>query len=513
MAERFTRKAPKLSDQNIGQIRLCDMLSLDVPKPFVRSTAGRGMRRTIEDQNSRQEHFPLRYLPEDTAIEHLKFALRYEPLDMGVLAAAFKAIPQADIEAWVKAEPTGTLPRRAWFLYETLLQKKLDTPDAGLVSYVDAIDPELHITSQGKKSRRHKVTDNLIGVPGFCLTVRRTAKLQARMFENLDQIAKSYIADIPPEILARAVHYLYTKETKSSFEIEHENPTPEKARRFITALERTNDFDPTEVKNLVELQNAIVDPKYANAGLRDFQNFVGETLGSHREKVHFICPKPEDVESLIADWMALTSRLKSDADPVTAAAMIAFTFVFIHPFDDGNGRIHRFLIQHVLSSEHYTPEGVIFPVSAAILRNMKEYNSVLESFSKPTMSHVKYRMTPSSEVEVLNDTAHLYRYFDATRLAEFLYDKLAETIETDLRQEVDFVERFDRAYTAVTNEVDMPNRRASLFVRLCMQNAGTLSKKKRELFPELSDDEISSLEKAMQEALEDTSQPTGQMTP
>jgi Fic family protein len=267
------------------------------------------------------------------------------------------------------------------------------------------------------------------------------------------------------------------------------------------------------VKNLVELQNAIVDPKYANSGLRDFQNFVGETLGSHREKVHFICAKPEDVESLIADWMALTSRLKSDADPVTAAAMIAFTFVFIHPFDDGNGRIHRFLIHHVLSSEHYTPEGVIFPVSAAILRNMKEYDSVLESFSKPTMSHVKYRMTPASEVEVLNDTAHLYRYFDATRLAEFLYDKLAETIETDLRQEVDFVERFDRAYTAVTNEIDMPNRRASLFVRLCMQNAGTLSKKKREMFPELSDDEISSLEKAVQEALEDTSQPTGQMTP
>ena len=101
----------------------------------------------------------------------------------------------------------------------------------------------------------------------------------------------------------------------------------------------------------------------------------------------------------------------------------------------------------------------------------------------------------------LNETAHLYRYFDATRFVEYLYDKLAETIATDLKEEVEFVEKFDRAYTAVTNQIDMPNRRASLFVRLCMQNAGKLSKKKREQFPELTDDEITMLEEAIQEAL------------
>ena len=110
-------------------------------------------------------------------------------------------------------------------------------------------------------------------------------------------------------------------------------------------------------------------------------------------------------------------------------------------------------------------------------------------------------MTPKNEVEVLNETAHLYRYFDATRFVEYLYDRLAETIATDLKEEVEFVEKFDRAYTAVTNQIDMPNRRASLFVRLCMQNAGKLSKKKRELFPELTDDEITMLEEAIQEAL------------
>ncbi|WP_377831400.1 hypothetical protein ACFKHW_40490 (plasmid) [Bradyrhizobium lupini] len=54
-----------------------------------------------------------------------------------------------------------------------------------------------------------------------------------------------------------------------------------------------------------------------SACVRDFENFVGETLGSHREKVHFICPKPEDVKSLMSDWMKMTARLKQDAQPVT----------------------------------------------------------------------------------------------------------------------------------------------------------------------------------------------------
>ena len=368
-------------------------------------------------------------------------------------------------------------------------------------SYVDALDPKRHIVAKGARSRRHKVINNLIGASGFYVTVRRTAKIDARMSEQLDQVAKAATENVPAETLMRAVQYLYTKETKSSFEIEHESPTPEKARRFIEALTHGDTFDLSDMKGLVALQNAIVDPKYASTDVRDLQNFVGETLGSWREKVHFVCPRPEDVKPLMADWMKMTARLKADVEPVTAAAIIAFTFIFIHPFEDGNGRIHRFLIQHVLSSRRYTPEGIIFPVSAAILRNMKDYDATLESFSSPTLAHVDFRMTPDHEVVVLNETAHLYRYFDATRLVAFLYDKLAETIATDLKEEVDFVEKFDRAYKALTDIIDMPNRRASLFVRICMQNNGTISTAKREQFSELSDEDVARLEDAIRAVL------------
>lgn len=46
-------------------------------------------------------------------------------------------------------------------------------------------------------------------------------------------------------------------------------------------------------------------------------------------------------------------------DAVLAAAMIAFGFVFIHPFVDGNGRIHRYLIHHILLRKNYGSKGII----------------------------------------------------------------------------------------------------------------------------------------------------------
>ena len=48
-------------------------------------------------------------------------------------------------------------------------------------------------------------------------------------------------------------------------------------------------------------------------------------------------------------------------DPVIAAAILAFGFVYVHPFDDGNGRIHRYLIHHVLARREFSPAGVVFP--------------------------------------------------------------------------------------------------------------------------------------------------------
>ena len=124
--------------------------------------------------------------------------------------------------------------------------------------------------------------------------------------------------------------------------------------------------------------------------------------------------------------MVLTRRmLESEVHPVVAAAVCAFSFVFIHPFEDGNGRIHRFLMHSILAKRGYTPPGVIFPLSAAILRDQRSYDEALESFSRPLFDFIDWRWTPERKIVVRNDTDRLYRYFDATAFAEYLFDRVA----------------------------------------------------------------------------------------
>src|ERR1035437_7691767 len=298
--------------------------------------------------------------------------------------------------------------------------------------------------------------------------------------------------------MARGVHYLFTKETKSSFAIEGEVPSTDRALRFVAALGRANDFDTSDKQSFVELQNSIVDARYAQKDWRTIQNYVGQTASNFTEIVHFICPKPVDVASLIGGWMRMVSRIEDGpVDPVCAAAITGFGFVFIHPFEDGNGRIHRFLIHHSLAKLKFAPKGILFPVSAAMLRAPKAYGAALNAFSKNTMPLIKYEMDDQQRLTVLNSTDKLYRYYDATPQAEYLYEAVAETIRKDLREEIEFLEVFDKAMAAVQTIVDMPNARASLLVRFILQNHGTLSGKKRRQFPELHDEEIAGIEEAI----------------
>ena len=62
---------------------------------------------------------------------------------------------------------------------------------------------------------------------------------------------------------------------------------------------------------------------------------------------------------------------------------------------------------------------------------------------------------------------------------------------------MDFIGAYDRAYRAVRDVVDMPNKKVSLFVQLCMQNNGRLAKSRRKTFAELSDQEIKAMEFAI----------------
>ena len=229
---------------------------------------------------------------------------------------------------------------------------------------------------------------------------------------------------------------------------------------------------------MVRLQGDIVDGHYAASDWRGFQNFVGATVGGYREEVQFICLRPEDVPGLMDAWMALTRRVvEGGVDPVVAAAVSAF--VFVRPFEDGNGRIHRFLMHHVLARRGYSPPGVIFPASAAILRDRRGCDAVLETFSRPLFEFIRWRR-PAGRSSSRTRPPISIRY--ATAFAEYLYDRVANVVRRALEEELGFIAVFDRAFEAVREIVDMPDRHASLFVRLCMQNGGRLSTARRSGF-------------------------------
>ena len=104
---------------------------------------------------------------------------------------------------------------------------------------------------------------------------------------------------------------------------------------------------------------------------------------------------------------------------------------------------------------------------------------------------------------VTNDTADHYRYIDCTELTRITIDFIRETIESELPTELRYLTHYDEIRRKMRDIVELPDRVADLFVKLCRQNGGRLSKRKRELpeFTPLTDEEIAALEKVVSAGL------------
>jgi len=470
-----------------------------IPHWCVSHVAPKGDRKTVVTPDLTSETYPARYDPGDSVGGHLEFALKYEGVNLEILRAVFRAAEAGDLTAYVRGKPSGKYARRAWFLYELMTGKRLDLPNLAHGNYVDLLEPDRYYVAPSVRSRRHRINNNLPGEASFCPLVRRTESLRKYESRTLDKKARALLRRYPEDLLRRAVSYLYTKETRSSFAIEHVEPSAQRTARFVALLRRAGKDDHLNKPALIALQRAIVDERFAGLDYRDFQNYVGESFGTNRELVHFVAPKPEDLPELMEGWLQCSRRmLDADIHAVVTATVAAFGFVFLHPFEDGNGRLHRFLIHHVLARKGFTPAGIVFPVSAAMLRQMDKYDETLECFSRPLLERIEYRLNPRGEMTVLTETADFYRYPDMTRIAERLFEFVEATIEGELVGELDFLARHDRIKRGLQEIVDMPDRRLDLFIRLCLQNKGRLAKDKRGQFAGLTDDEVAAMETVVQ---------------
>ncbi|GBE03957.1 MAG TPA: cell filamentation protein Fic [Nitrospirae bacterium] len=492
------RSAPETG--NIaGYGAIIDALALPVPLPHTLALISKKNRRYEKDG---WKVFTSKHQPEDSLYKQLVFALKYEGVNLLLFKCLFSKLGSKKVKELLQIEPTGQYSRKIWFLYEWLMEKPLDIPDLGIKNYVPLLDDKIQYAIEGQRSPRHRIINNLPGTPGFCPLIFKTFKLETFINANLSGKKDTYLSTIRKDVLQRASAFLLLKDSKASFTIEGENPGNTRAIRWGKAIGQAGS-KPLSKEELLRLQQIVIEnTRFTNMGFRKEGGFVGEHDRTTSDPLpEHISARWQDVEALIEGMIAMNKILEnSDFDAVLAAAMIAFGFVFIHPFEDGNGRLHRYLIHHILAEKKFAQQGMIFPVSASILDKIDDYRKILESYSHPLLDFIKWKATPKHNVEVLNATADYYRYFDGTKQAEFLYDCVEDTMRNIIPNEVDYLNKYDEMKRYLDDKFEMPDKTVALLIKFLGQGDGQLSKRARgkELVA-LTDEEIRDIENRHQE--------------
>ena len=495
----INRQLPESNAKIVGYANLVQKYDLNVPLPAVLTAIGK--KHTIYEADGWKVLTP-RHAPENSLYANLVFALRYEGIDLAILNGLFSKIDKSVLVKAIMQEPNGSYARRIWFLYEYLQDSELEIPNLTQGNYVDLMDQKLQYPGPARNSKRHRVRNNLPGVKFFCPLIRRTEQLDNLINQDLSKQAQDLFGAIHPDVLIRAASFLLLEDSKASYAIEGEVPPQNRAERWGRIIGQAGKI-PLSKAHLEHLQNEVIgDSRFMQMGYRNEGGFIGRYHRSTNIPIpSHISAKHQDLDVLMQGLIETAQLLKdSDYSPVLAATLIAFGFVFIHPFEDGNGRLHRYLMHHVLIETDFTPNGLVFPVSSVILKRISDYRTALETYSKPRLSYIEWRSTDRGNVEVLNETIDLYRFFDATPQAEFFFECVHETITKTLLEEVKFLQQYDEMKTFVNNYIDMPDRTAGLLLSLLHQNDGKLSKRARKKeFSVLTDEEVKVFENKFKE--------------
>jgi len=450
-----------------------------------------------------QNQYTPGYSPEDSFAGHFGFGLKYEEVHLEFFARLFAATGPEPIAVWCRQEPTGKYARRAGFFYEWLTGTRLDVPDLTNGAYIPAVDATAYLTrTHALRDKRWRVDNNLPGNRDFCPLVRRTDALQVALAFDLAAALAELDNEFGEDVLIRAAAWLTLKESRASFLIENEADKTDRIRRFAHVIgEHCGKIaDPMSDESLRVLQGGILGEAALSMGVRRSPVMVGQS-SLQGDIVHYIAPHFDDVAKM-RDGLIEFERATRGQEALARAAAIAFGFVYVHPMSDGNGRIHRFLINDTLQRDGAVPEGIILPVSAGIT-NTREfghgYDRTLESFSRPFMrryaeahrfgSLITYADGVKSNL-VFDDYAdanHAWRYPDLTEHALYTARLVAHTIRSEMAQEARVLLKFQLAQRRIKDVMEMPDPDAARIIRSIMDNSWQVSGRLVREYPQLED--------------------------
>lgn len=396
--------------------------------------------------------------------------------------------------------------RKIWFLYEWLTDKELNLKEGKAVTAVKLLDEKKYFTWEGVTSPRHKVINNLLGVKGFSPIIRKTTTLLQFSNDDLKGNTETVMKSVDHRLLSRAASFLLLADTKATYEIEGERAPQNRLERWAKVILEAgrHELSLAEIERLHRI--LLKDNRFAKYGLRNTEVFLGDRDYNNHPLPEFIGAKQEDLSDLMRKWLETNDALKDTLlHPILQAALLAFSFIYIHPLQDGNGRIHRYLFHHILSDRGFAPKGVVFPVSSVIFDKIEEYGETLRRVSFPLLDFIHWETDEKLNVAILNKTDDLYRFPDLTKNAEFLYGVVKETIEVSLPSELEQLKKYDKAKEEVAGYIEMPEQTLSLLINVIKNNDFKLSTaKKSKFFDNLTKKEIKNIESIVKEAFDET---------
>ena len=505
----------------------------------VRSYIGTN-RRTSEAGGRVTETYPPQMNPGESAAEHLNFHIRHEPVNLELLARVFEASGPQFVQDWVNSKPTSQYARRGAFLYEFLTGEELVVPAGVRGNYVPALDDSKNLASQllFEKNRdpKWKVINNMPGTRFFCPALPLTKELIRASEYDISKHYEEIIAEFGIELLARSASWLTTRESTASFAIEKEVGEANRIQRFAQVIatwtghdvppsQRTDDagdIGPASKgilsdQRLASLQKAILGDSafITHHGSRKSPVFLGQK-SHYSQVVHYLAPPAEDVAAMLEGIETFLDRTRHQS-PVLRAAIASFGFVYVHPLSDGNGRVHRFLINDILRRDGATTEDIILPVSVAINddpTSRREYDQVLDTISAPLMGEIRADISFSSSPQTYpdgvksdlvfgdNDRARpTWRYGNYVPHVIYMAKVIDTTIVHHMRDEAIYLRNHDNARLAIKEICEMPDSTADRIIRSVTENqAEKVGNKLRREYPDVTDDVWDAFAKAVRAA-------------